>query len=184
MTYEIGQSYRVPCVKAAKRYSDGRRIETWSGQWIPVLGPIHEDGEIIGFPYPHWHVDWRFASDAVFRRAQGIRQNWAVLAVPIMKHPKKSYELAPDMLERIVLSDTPVLRLRKCKRVSPKWTDIRGVDVHWLKPLEKHCADMKMRNMVCPHRGLPLQGCPQDGDVVHCPGHGLKWNVNTGELVT
>ena len=24
----------------------------------------------------------------------------------------------------------------------------------------------------------------RDGDVVTCPGHGLRWNVKTGELVT
>ena len=51
--YEIGKSYRVPTVRVVSR-----------GRWpIPILLPLHDDLEIIGFPYDHWNGDPRFMSD-------------------------------------------------------------------------------------------------------------------------
>src|SRR5262245_46578027 len=33
---------------------------SWQGFSVPVLGPLHEDAQTIGFPWAHYHVDWRF----------------------------------------------------------------------------------------------------------------------------
>jgi hypothetical protein len=74
-----------------------------------------------------------------------------------------------------------VLRRRKCHREFPEYPRVLA---GWMNALEKSCADLTMRNMTCPHRGMPLESCPRDGDVVTCPGHGLRWNVKTGEMVT
>ena len=52
--YEVGRFYRVPCVWASWPNLGSRP------RWWPVLGPQHEDEEFIGFPYQHYHVDYRF----------------------------------------------------------------------------------------------------------------------------
>lgn len=61
--YEIGKFYRVPTVWG---YNHG-----YTGNW-PVLGPKHEDREIIEFDDHHYHIDWRFVDieffEAISRR--------------------------------------------------------------------------------------------------------------------
>lgn len=158
MTYEIGKMYSVPCVQT--------RAHSWLGSgWQPVIGPMHEDSGAVNFPYDHWHIDVRF-----------VRKNtrWSpafLLGVPIMKNDRSGLA---------VVIAGPELRQKKCQRAMPIYP---GKKAPWMKSLESEFAQVRMKNMVCPHRGLPLQGCQHDGDVVTCPGHGLRWNVKTGALV-
>ena len=56
--YVPGQTYRVPCIRAS--YIARQPIKWW-----PVIGPEHEDMEFIGFPWRHWHVDYRFLSPSM-----------------------------------------------------------------------------------------------------------------------
>lgn len=156
--FEVGKFYRVPCVLTD--------AHTWlrSG-WQTVIGPMHSDDGAVNFPHSHWHIDLRFIS---------IPSRWNVqflAGTPIMKN---------DLCGRPVVIAGPELRLRKCKREMPIYPFPRA---KWLAKLNEECAHLRMKNMVCPHRGLPLSGCPMDGDVVTCPGHGLRWNIKTGELV-
>lgn len=182
--YKVGESYVVPCIKARTVFTNGSKVANWGGEWIPVLGPVHRDAEIINFPFLHYHVDWRFVSERVFQRVARDRLDRFVLAQPLMVHPSKPNERAEDEKEMVVESVVPDYRMRECKREMQTWFSFVGYEtVRWMKGLEESCAHLKMENMVCPHRGTPLKGCPQDGDVVHCPNHGLRWNVKTGELV-
>jgi hypothetical protein len=48
---EIGKFYLVPTVYGPL----GFRMDYW-----PVLGPMHDDKEVIGFPLSHYHYDFRF----------------------------------------------------------------------------------------------------------------------------
>lgn len=51
-----------------------------------------------------------------------------------------------------------------------------------LEPEFAHCTLKEGR---CPHRNFPLNGLEPDSDGnVICPGHGLKWNLATGKLVS
>ena len=52
MNYQVGKFYRVPCIRAAKPVQYGN-------EWLPILGPWHEDTEHINFPHHHYHVDAR-----------------------------------------------------------------------------------------------------------------------------
>jgi hypothetical protein len=49
----IGRFYSVPTVQAVFN----GRIDDW-----PVIGPAHEDAEVIGFAPIHYHFDFRFFS--------------------------------------------------------------------------------------------------------------------------
>ena len=176
--YEVGKFYRVPCVKA----SGNKYQHIFRSQWVPIMGPEHQDAEIIGFPYRHWHVDWRFAGQRMFTAAKkehpGRNHESDVYNYVLMRFA--SFDRSEDLRNPFVETGEVVVRRMQCKRAFPAYPHERA---RWLPRLEEHCAGLKMRGMVCPHRGVPLEGCPTDGDVVQCPGHGLRWNVKTGELV-
>lgn len=178
MNYEIGKSYSVPCVQGAGNKYDG----IFHREWIPVMGPEHSDAEIIGFPYRHWHVDWRFASARVFARAKNqhvIRNADCDVYNYVLQHYGTT-NMAEDHNMPFVATGEVVVRRVRCRRQFPSYPAQRAT---WLKKLENKFASACMKDMVCPHRGLPLEGCQRDGDVVQCPGHGLRWNVITGALV-
>lgn len=172
--YEVGKSYRVPCIKTRRALADGWR-PFWGGAWIPIIGPLHRDDGAVNFRWLHWHVDLRFVGAKVFKALMCYGRS--PFAVPLQKHPVYSGEerITDTFIEGDICS-----RLMKCKRQYPEFPRQLA---KWLQQLEMEHQGVKMKGMVCPHRGLPLQGCPLDGDVVTCPGHGLRWNIKTGELV-
>lgn len=155
--FEIGRYYRVPCV--------------WVPMWkikVPLFGPLHEDREIIGFPDEHWHIDWRFVPRAFMDRWTSRRSPHGLVL---------SKQNAVGSIET---------RRLKCKREMPVFpTHPNGnKPVFWLADLEKAHADARLKcGRICPHRGLPLEGCPVRDGIVVCPGHGLAWDVETGALV-
>lgn len=153
----IGRYYRVPCVD----------VPMWNGM-VPVFGPLHEDREIIGFPEEHWHIDWRFVPSAFIdqRTSRGVVHGLVV-----------SWKNARGGI---------VMLRRKCRREMPDFPTHphSGREVFWLRDLEANHRGARLKcGRICPHRGLPLAGCPVKDGVVVCPGHGLAWNVDTGELV-
>lgn len=172
--YEVGKFYRVPCVKTTKEQRVGR------GAWVPVIGPKHEDAEFVGFPDVHWHIDWRFVADEIFAQETALRSpKSAVFGSIVMESTKPHEYFGPS---RALTTEFKVRRI-KCRRTMPTYPNelvARG----WGPKLNAAYKDCRMQNMTCPHRGLPLDGCETHGDVVTCPGHGLRWNVKTGELVT
>lgn len=44
------------------------------------------------------------------------------------------------------------------------------------------CNRLKPGN-VCPHRGIDLTPFARPDGTAICPGHGLRWNLATGELM-
>lgn len=179
MSYEIGKFYRVPCVKSVKGHPHDR---LWRGEWVPIIGPLHKDDGPIQFPFEHWHVDWRFVTERMYKRVSN-RTHYGDMG--IFHHVACLYERSgndsEDKTRSFFVGDVVERRI-KCRRPFRPYP--HALALRWLKPLQDDCAAMKMTNMTCPHRGLPLDGCERDGDVVQCPGHGLRWNVKTGELVT
>lgn len=175
-SFTVGKFYRVPCVKAHGSQWD--RI--FRREWIPVMGPEHRDAEIVQFPHSHWHVDWRFASERVLRRA--VKANFSRQGGPF-NYVLQRYGICggtEDHGAPFVTTGDVVMRRVKCRRPMP---DYPRKAAFWMTKLEDAFAQACMKNMVCPHRGMPLEGCERDGDVVICPGHGLRWNVKTGALV-
>lgn len=159
----IGEKYLVPCVM-------------YRNDWTPVLGRCHDDKEIIGFSDRHWHYDYRFVSQEEFDHYAG------------------SYGGEMKIMARLVaekdVTEGPIPKPLICLRRMPifphEFIDWRGEikEVPYLRDLEKQFEKTKLNCAKCPHRGFDLSQLPQNrnGDVT-CPGHGLRWNAKTGELV-
>lgn len=159
MTYVIGKTYEVPAVLVSEWH--GLR-----GVWIPIIGPRHEDAEFILFQHWHYHINWQFASQSVIDE-QGVRYGIVVCS--------------PDKRGLDVVIAQEVRRMT-CKRIWPPYPYPQATWLPALTAAFRHCK--LGPDMICPHRGLPLAHAPRDGDIVTCPGHGLRWNVHTGEIVT
>lgn len=160
--FVVGRRYMVPTVKGHIY----RRLRHW-----PVIGPMHEDAEIINFPRSHFHIDWRFVPESDFRYALRFGKTFRVLSLVMTFGPETNN---PDGVEPVTV------RSRKCYRA-----DIEFPVVFFTQPLElKYASSALKEGLICPHRGLPLTGMKPDADGnVVCPGHGLRWNVCTGKLV-
>lgn len=158
---QVGQRYWVPTV-TAPFYDWVHKLLAW-----PVLGPAHDDEEIIGFKWKHYHIDWRFVSTRMIKiiRRSGTFHNWVL-------HERNNFPL-PD----------PVLALRKCYRPMPAFNLVAD----WTPVLEQAYQEhhLKPPAYVCPHKGIPLASLPPDSmGCVVCPAHGLRWNLETGRLVS
>ena len=86
---------------------------------------------------------------------------------------------------RVPIGEAPLLRRRLCHRRMP--ADAWAPAPAWHSVLTRVYRDrvIDLERPVCPHRGIPLDGlpCTRRG-VVTCPGHGLRWNLRTGKIVT
>jgi hypothetical protein len=164
-TFQLGKFYDVPAV----------RVNTWNGfvGWMPVIGPKHEDGEIVGFPWSHFHVDWRFAPAHTFRSATSGRR----------RDPSFAYGCViqcPNSYGHKVIEEGPTLKRMKYKRELPEYPVHKA---KWMAELEKEFACAKLIAGKCPHRGVPVDAMIRDGDVLTCPGHGLRFNAITGQAL-
>lgn len=157
----VGRYYLVPAV----------RVNEWHGfqGWLPTLGPKHEDAEIVGFPWSHFHVDWRFAPKWLCDSFSWRGPEY-VLAYPIQ---------CPNSRGAKVIEEGPTLRRMKMKREQFEFPRRGG----WITALRHHHACDKLVNGRCPHRGLPVEAMHRDGDILTCPGHGLRFNAITGEAL-
>lgn len=162
--YQVGRFYRVPAVRV-------NRWNTFVG-WLPVLGPEHEDREIIGFPYQHFHIDWRFAPVAAWNWASSLRLGKSGVFSWIIH--------CPDSRGDKVIEEGPTLRRMKCKRELPPYPVEAA---KWLPELSRRFACTRLINGKCPHRGIPVESMILDGDVLTCPAHGLRWSAITGEAI-
>lgn len=160
--YIVGKYYQVPTVRGYVY----EILHDW-----PVIGPMHSDAEFIKFPWQHYHIDWRFLESRLMRQ----------FVAPHKVHPAAIVLLTYKRQNENGLPD-PVMKRLKCKREIEYPLEMPAR--HWLKALEDHYQDSRIKTPVCPHRGLPLDKlpCKHDGTVT-CPGHGLTWNMKTGELV-
>ncbi|MDB6104121.1 MAG: hypothetical protein JWO52_4120 [Gammaproteobacteria bacterium] len=156
----IGKFYEVPAVYARDWWGfDG---------WIPVLGPMHEDAEIVGFPWQHFHIDWRFARRNLFDFVANIKGPQLVYASPIQ---------CPDRSGKRVIAEGPILKRMTYKRELLPFPRMPNT---WVPVLAKKYACTKLVNGLCPHRGIPVSAMHREGDILTCPGHGLQWNAITG----
>ena len=163
----VGRYYSVPVVRGTWRH----HLRNWV-----VIGPGHEDTEIIGFPEYHFHLDPRFVS----------KQRWdawslqAILGGPVSE-PTGSRCTVDWPRPRFV----GLRKRRMIREVSP--LEIRGLfaQAHWMFDLEERYRHESLRaGMVCPHRGTDLSTQPVDTQgCVTCPCHGLRWNATSGRLV-
>lgn len=189
--YEVGRYYRVPCVR-------GRWILGDSPLWIPVIGPLHEDTEYIGFPFQHWHVDYRFLRKWERDR---VREPVVEMDDPISGlFPRRIYaevmlawNIQPEGHDRTLGGQDRTMyspdanRMRRFQEFmlparSPDWfrTERRRCGEQyppydyvprWLEGLESRYRDTVLKDgMICPHRGADLSKVEPDSDgTVVCP---------------
>lgn len=159
----VGVVYLVPCVRR-------------EGAWLPVTGPRHEDRDIVKFDFEHWHYDFRFVPTKVFRSMtwEGARAPHGCVLITDDGAGKR----LPDVGSQVEY------RRMKCRREAPAYPTERA-ETRWLVGLRDAYADKRVKCGKCPHRGLPLESLPREPgtDIVTCPGHGLRWDLKTGELV-
>ncbi len=171
-----GRFYLVPTVRA-KWYG---KVADW-----PVIGPLHEDREILGFDLDHYHVDARFLPrdyPDIFRAFSGPvhADTWAV------RRAKNWGEPMPSL-------PSPVLKRRKCVRASVPFSLPWSAAVTPVHELRRRFAGqqcvMGKGGWVCPHRKAslgsiePEVGTAPDGSPAHvitCPLHGLRIDAVTG----
>lgn len=179
--YIVGEFYKVPCMQVLP--SNRIPLADPFG-WVPVLGPLHEDFEILEFRLAHYHIDWRFVSEAVWRRAvQDVDQGAAVGHV--LSTVLSNTHGTPW---RQKVEGTPELRRIKCRRAMPDFphnSTIPDRSYRWER-LERAqaftCSKLKPGN-VCPHRGIDLTPFIKEDGTVTCPGHGLRFDARTRELI-
>ncbi len=175
----VGRSYLVPCVEVTGKegFSD------LAPGWWPVRLPLHEDGEIIGFPFQHYHLDGRFLTKGQYAGLchngfERERLHGVVLRYLDGVEPRR-----PELRARVMVRVPPVFP-RSLRR--PYAAD-NGKPPHWMAALEARHADTSLPpSGRCPHRGIDLSRLPDDpGEpgVVTCPGHGLRWHRPTGRLL-
>lgn len=157
----VGERYRVPAVF--------QRFRKTLTLWVPVIGPEHEDREHIGFEHDHWHIDWRFAGNSL-----------------IEYH---AFSLPPRHWHGKVLCRND-WTLHVGNRVFTCRRHMEPFPVpYWRQALQAAYAEHRVnpKCAVCPHRGFPLAGSPTEEIAGRtawvCPGHGLAWDIETGQLL-
>lgn len=175
---QVGRFYTVPCVQLYTHVGKNRPPQPH--MWVPVHGPVHEDAEIIGFPFTHRHVDVRFMSDRQLKRYcpswVTTPQELTAMLTPVSDS---------DRMARYAPSLETTLRRRKCYRAMPTFRAQSDRVIPWMWALEEKYRRCRLDpdNPVCPHRGFYLGDKPEVDGVVVCPGHGLTWNIRTGRLI-
>lgn len=185
----VGRMYLVPCVlvgspKSRKVLGSNTPPRGCGGMlpgWWPVIGPHHEDAELLNFPFQHWHYDLRFLSNAQVenRGKDGFHTTSSVLSVlprPLTNHGEL---------------ESPVLRPRRCMREQVDWSNHPDIKRYTTRPealrkMERITAQKHhglKSCMRCPHRGLPLGSMPVIDGVITCPGHGIRFHASTGKVV-
>ena len=168
----IGKFYMVPCIKVP---TDIKGYKT--GEFCPIIGSLHSDA-LLDFPYDHYHYDRRFIPRAKY--IEWSPSDWAAgVVMRYLARWDKGYSAQGEMDPRWIGLKIESRKF-KCHRQMPTYTFLpSGLD-----RLEDSMQEKKMCNRICPHQGVSLAGIPVDANnEIVCPGHGLRWNVNTGALI-
>lgn len=170
-------------------------------RWWPIVGPQHDDKEIIGFDYKHAHIDYRYLDevqkdvlDSFPYSMPGVHPVFFHI-ITVVRPDTGSYVdpitrlYAPDgvMLRQL---PSPSIPKNSYLRVLPK-VQIQNYPTYpysrmeWHAELEEWYANERIDSgMICPHRGASLKGLePDDHGNITCPLHGLCWNLESGEMV-
>jgi hypothetical protein len=160
-----GKYYNVPCAVWPFK------TRNYHPKFIPLLGTVHEDRDIVKFNPWHIHVDTRFLTMKLYQ------QEAVALARPfsLTTHWPNSDILLKEASANLVLRKT------KARRANPPEWPRRSS--YWLPALESTYANASAACGVCPHRQIPLSaGLDMGNGVTQCPGHGLCWDRN-GKLI-
>lgn len=158
----IGKEYLVKCIRSKREYVIGEiRF------WCPVFGESHHDKELY-LTEKHYHIDWRFLPKIYLNEQEGYHR-----AMGWFKQFNNTYFFSPIMEYEIKETDyLPFTYLRHFGEFPE----------HSFDELVEKYKNVRMHDMICPHKKANLRSCEVIDNVVTCPCHGLKWNVKTGSL--
>jgi hypothetical protein len=155
----VGKFYLVPCVFVALLK-----------KWWPVIGPWHEDAD-LGVESFHFHYDVRFLAERDFWNGERTMAR-------VHAHLTSKGRWLSTAAEEKGVPELVYLRL-KMKRVMP----VFPFSPFFAEKVERPFLETRLTCRVCPHRGMSLEGLPEDSEGrVVCNGHGLRWNLKTGRL--
>lgn len=160
-----GELHWVPCIRMAKRF--------WGSYWVPVIGTAHIDPD-LKFPHRHLHIDWRFAP---IQMVGGCSRNG--YGSP---HGSVVFNTGTDDGAPVLTGDI-VMRRMRCQRPMYDFP-IMQAD-HWAAfeaGQRKRCARL-IDGHICPHRGIDLKPFQAADGTAVCPGHGLRWDLKTGNML-
>lgn len=168
----LGGYYDVPCIGSEFL---GTLMKEW-GEWIPLIGPPHDDLDVMGDPRWHIHIDTRFIG---FPSHYSLKdKEHSIQYIIVLTHPLNDsiYPIAMNNLR-----DKSLLKVRRmeCIRSNP----LKYPGAPWRGKLEEAYANHTVLKGRCPHRGI-LVKCGrllQEG-VYQCPGHGLIWE-DDGKMI-
>ena len=177
----LGRYYLRPCIRAS-----------WpmlhlKVRWVPVLGPPHDDAEIIGFKPRHYHVDFRFLPADLRRRVSVPKSVHSAHQMPLHWIRPTGHD-QPIQLGEPRLADLPRERWYQLRRLrfNSHYPDYPRREAAWLDKLHQAYRGDRLRgeDLICPHRGASLSGIYPDPDgFVTCPLHGLRFHPETGRVL-
>ena len=181
MILRKGREYIRPGVRT--RWTD----EEHPIDWVPVLGPVHRDEDVVNFRLRHFHADFRFLPP---RAADP--QTWPQTEIPTVfarvitnVFPlDQEYEI-PLSLDRAARMDIPPKSYFQARPFiyRGQYPDYPDRHVPWLEELTRRHLGQRWQGpaRICPHRGAALEGIePGDDGLVLCPLHGLRFDPSTG----
>lgn len=175
---EVGKFYMVPCVRLLVEPMKQHPAANRDG-WVPTIGPEHHDRETIGFTAMHTHIDVRFLSDAAVQRSRRWWAQGAEAAQSVLGFPVSTWS---DGVGATPLPHERAMRRMKCRRPMPEFPAFSAVK--WHRKLEAEHAGCKLKpGNICPRRGIDLTPFVKPDGTVVCPGHGLRWDTRTGDLL-
>lgn len=161
---QVGEWHRVRCIRIPEGW------HAREAQWWPVLGAPHRDPE-IGADWIHIHVDWRFVKPKLYERA--IRSTLSL---------KPHGQVVNTPFEMCGGKPVFALRRRKCWREMPDFPARPAKFALLEEAHAQRCARL-VNGTHCPHRGIDLRPFAKPDGTAVCPGHGLRWDLRTGELL-
>src|SRR6202789_3653546 len=162
----IGKFYDVPCVVWQWKPDLWYCSPSWMMRFNPILGPEHEDTDIIGFQHDHWHIDWRFVSPRSFVIAGMNKQEG--------DSARSAHVFTARQTDGTIYRK--VLKMKRGHCLFPgRSTEKQNP---WLGKLEAKYAWRSLKCGLCPHRGVSLANAPLENGLRAFSGAGLAFDKN------
>lgn len=181
-----GNSYWVPCIPIPDEFTS--LYLTLEDGWLPVLSPAHIDRESVSEDRLleqndlHFHVDVRFLkSDIPIGGSIGVSAK-IFAAFSGRYDPDVDDEDVDDEDVDDEMEDFVEWKLKKCYRL-PVDDFENSIVPNIYEPGIIAQGQKLIDKQICPHQKTCLKGVPQFNGAVVCPAHGLKWDIDSGNLL-
>lgn len=165
MQYEVGKYYLIPCIKVESSSESNVFIGNlyFEGYTIPIFDNLHNDLDILNVNKFHYHVDWRFVSEKIYRKFDFPYSKEGNVIWADEKHPQKI-----------------IYKKMKCKRLF----EYDMPRTYAIEFYEKYKKAKLIKGHICPHKLADLSSVTaNEKGLIICPLHGLKFCNKTKKVV-